>query len=581
MSHISRISGAVGPKVLVKADQLFNSSDETIIAELLQNCRRAGATAVDISLVPVEDGVAVTIRDNGKGIDDFQALVTFGGSNWDERTDVMENAAGMGFYSLATRGVTVRSAGFTVRLTKAVFLGQEDAPVVPDTDPVVSGTVLHYVTGGQGRGEADLRQVIQNAVLYYPVAVTINGVPVTQRSLSDGAIKTVHWRGCNIHVFKDKCPVGSTNGLWSGYFKGLINYHGHLVRSLPDGQKFSVVQVHGSPLFAVIDVVDTADLQLVLPTRDQVIRNAFYDELTTEARRALFGVIAEAGRHSLSHNLWMEAQALGIQLPEATFFLNGWTPRDEDGSRWGGARDVVVAAGANIAVCDLERVQDHVLSQLLESKPADLALYTDEIGYHGYPSYDRFRHIVGFRHTISVNEKKTELLDCGDFDRMSLPAGLEVADAIETEVCVQVPAEVDGDIATLWQGPVQVIIEDEEDICDASYVVRQTADPGQVVDILMDALFSYSDDGDAGSHDEQRSGAYEDARDKVMKRLRGQTEADVSSLLAGLEEIRWRFRFSEFKSLNIRQVHAKTDGMPASLRVELRLADGTKRAAAL
>ena len=45
---VTRIRGALGEKVLRKSPELFNQSLPTVLAEVLQNSRRAGATRVEI-----------------------------------------------------------------------------------------------------------------------------------------------------------------------------------------------------------------------------------------------------------------------------------------------------------------------------------------------------------------------------------------------------------------------------------------------------------------------------------------------------------------------------------------------------
>ncbi len=67
----------------------------TLVSELLQNARRAGATQVTI----VHDATArrLTVIDNGCGIEDFQRLLTFNESGWDEDTIRTEHAFGLGF----------------------------------------------------------------------------------------------------------------------------------------------------------------------------------------------------------------------------------------------------------------------------------------------------------------------------------------------------------------------------------------------------------------------------------------------------------------------------------------------------
>ena len=66
-----------------------------LVTELLQNARRAGATRIDIT----HDAAAkrLCVRDDGHGIGDFQKLLTFNESGWDEATSYQERPFGIGF----------------------------------------------------------------------------------------------------------------------------------------------------------------------------------------------------------------------------------------------------------------------------------------------------------------------------------------------------------------------------------------------------------------------------------------------------------------------------------------------------
>ena len=64
------------------------------IAEVLQNCRRAGATWVDIDT----DGRRIAISDNGCGMKNPESLFTFGRSDWPNEEIQRERVTGLGLY---------------------------------------------------------------------------------------------------------------------------------------------------------------------------------------------------------------------------------------------------------------------------------------------------------------------------------------------------------------------------------------------------------------------------------------------------------------------------------------------------
>jgi hypothetical protein len=67
----------------------------TLISELMQNARRAGATRIEIEYDDKSNILCVV--DDGCGIDDFQKLLTFNESGWNAATCVEERPFGIGF----------------------------------------------------------------------------------------------------------------------------------------------------------------------------------------------------------------------------------------------------------------------------------------------------------------------------------------------------------------------------------------------------------------------------------------------------------------------------------------------------
>ena len=59
---------------------------------MLQNSRRAGATAVNFTF----QGTNLTVEDDGRGIGDFQHLLSVAESGWDAETIEREHPFGIG-----------------------------------------------------------------------------------------------------------------------------------------------------------------------------------------------------------------------------------------------------------------------------------------------------------------------------------------------------------------------------------------------------------------------------------------------------------------------------------------------------
>ena len=95
----------VDQKFIKRAGLLFNASLPDILSELLQNSRRAGATRIDITFDEDIDGYVkdsvFTIKDNGVGFFSEGTDINLGSTKWDETTQVKEDPAGCGIFSLA------------------------------------------------------------------------------------------------------------------------------------------------------------------------------------------------------------------------------------------------------------------------------------------------------------------------------------------------------------------------------------------------------------------------------------------------------------------------------------------------
>ena len=156
----------------------------TLVSELLQNARRAGATHVVIE----HDATTkrLIVDDDGCGVADFQRLLTFNESGWDEHTIQVEHAFGLGFSKClyAARRVTVTSRGQHLAFHCDEALDQAELEVVaaPDADPALTTVELDGVELPQ------LDQLIDRITRGFPLPVVYNRVP--QARLHSLAAKT-------------------------------------------------------------------------------------------------------------------------------------------------------------------------------------------------------------------------------------------------------------------------------------------------------------------------------------------------------------------------------------------------------
>ena len=158
----------------------------TLVSELLQNARRAGATCIEIH----HDTAAqvLSVQDDGCGLDDFQQLLSFHESGWDAATSAEERPFGVGFSKClyaATRCI-VASGHRRVDIDTAAALAKAlvDVEHAPEAQ-AVSGTRIEL----HGVNLPDLGDQIEDLCQGFPVPVFFNGQAL-KRHLAEAHLAT-------------------------------------------------------------------------------------------------------------------------------------------------------------------------------------------------------------------------------------------------------------------------------------------------------------------------------------------------------------------------------------------------------
>lgn len=147
------------------------SESSSLVSELIQNGRRAGAQSVRFE---IDDGV-LSVLDDGCGIDDFGKLLCIAESGWSDSVSTNENPYGMGAMAMlfAGRKVVVKSKGksFTID-TEAALSGKSLGAPEEDTTAPLKGTLIqiHGFTLTE-----QLSHFIRKAALCSSIPVYFNG----------------------------------------------------------------------------------------------------------------------------------------------------------------------------------------------------------------------------------------------------------------------------------------------------------------------------------------------------------------------------------------------------------------------
>ena len=532
-----RIRARVHHGALSRVTRMYAAGLADVFNETLQNSRRAGATSVRVTIDASEDtpGVlAVTVTDDGAGIADPAVLLSFGENGWSEDLVRREDAAGMGFLSLARRGCTVASrprsaSGWRVDLTPSHFLGEEEAAVVLGADaPRPHGTSVRF--DAEESREA-IRRTLENAARHYPLPVTLDGETVPRRAFLDGAVHAESWRGLAFGVFTGRSRYRDEPD---------VNFHGLIIPvRLP-----TVHSVDG-PAFSVrADVGNCPELELVLPARKEAVETPFLDEMREAARTAIYRAIAAAdSAPRIGFEDWRRARAAGVELPAPAPALHPWRPPVADTDNWlAGPASEPLPTGALVMDVDFEAPEAQALWRAAERGGMSPRLFENDRRFEGYGWYDALPRVTGVQIQIVGNGEVRPLVDYQTPPERSGPPVEPPPrpDAIRVKLDVQYPdgtnetLALDADLA--FAGEAWAWLSDVRPLVTAGSAIE----PAELAEILRDAFFSPSDESDADSWETQRTRFEEEAMHVALSLLCSEDEAQRRSIACAVRrELSW------------------------------------------
>lgn len=221
----------------------------TLISELLQNARRAGATQIELRYDAASKVLLVT--DDGRGIDYFQKLLSFNESGWDASTCAEERPFGVGFSKClyAASRCIVASGRQWVDIDTSAALAKAPIEVVQvGESDAIAGTRIEL----HGVDLPDLGARIEILCVGFPVPVLFNGKAL-ERRLAEANLATM------------SSPMGTFH--LTGTRDGKHSHH-----TLVFLQGFCVLNTGYSTL-GEVNVVHLDSRQFVarLPDRDKLI----------------------------------------------------------------------------------------------------------------------------------------------------------------------------------------------------------------------------------------------------------------------------------------------------------------------
>ena len=545
------IRASVSPKILSKVDRLFSNRLSDIFIELLQNARRAGATTVDVKLEETTAGTRIVLIDNGDGISDFSVLLNLGDSDWDPETDLKEDPAGMGFFSLLHSGVLVRSRGHEANIRKEGFLGTEEIEVRDTHEAPGSGTQLIFL---RPESDAQVREILKTCVLYGRLAVRLDGELLPREDFLAEALHVREISGVRIGVY----------GHW---FRSAWNFHGRVLESRHNLPELRNVIIEGNGdrghLFVRVDVEEAQLIHLKLPDRSAIVEDERYTALCREARVAMYEYLASLPQHAAYFRNFREAQSLGVSLQEAS----PWFASHYQHPSWDGDNEeffqrphAVLATPTEHVIVDRTDGSADSLAftflAALERFDQSLALtpLEDIREYEGYSWYATFPRL----HSLSL------IVDGKDVNEsVSTDSILTLADSIQLTFILERDSVQD---TVAWEIPFAGRCGGDWDEEARLFVTRSslwfTAErdaPFDLVDVAVYLAFSPSDDHEADSTDTQLENFRDDTRSAIIRTLGG-TMAQLRHALDGALTD-WKYNLAGFlREANISELRLRRNG---------------------
>jgi hypothetical protein len=548
---MSIIRAQISPTILSKADRLFRNDDGGVFVELLQNARRAGASVVDIRIEELPGRAVastVTFHDNGRGIDDFQKLLTLGDSDWSADVYQAEDPAGMGFFSLCHSEVEVWSGNQRAALPREAFLGIAETQVRTIKERMPGTRIVFTRESGLSALIHAAKQVSE----FCPMQVFVNGEEVVQHDFLEGALyrETI-----------DGIEVGfGTSFRWRfGYRDDNWNFHGTLIREPFEGisgllrlDQFGKWQIE--TLQARFNVVEVGRVKLQLPDRRAIVQDQRLREFEAKVRAAAYRFFATQEHHTLPFVRWKEARSLDVVLREASPLLKTWhaSPLDDGIDPFFGSIEEHLLPSVNDVLLVPRYIPNqHSLEAALETgSQLDRELYQADEQYAGYSWYDALPILSDTAVTVDGTPYETWLeRPLPRPEKMVITATIKQSKVSDT--FFDLPAiihVVDGDELEYGdEAPTFLAIR------HSPWDNDELSGPFDISAFLFAATFQSSDDIEADSWDTQKDNYDAHIQREVDEYFRGPRAALMGILRnslswearkyagqAGVEEIRFK-----------------------------------------
>ena len=300
-------------EVLNRVSRMFDGTPKSVLRELMQNARRAGATKIDISFL---DGTLIIAHD-GLAFDDFGKLFSLGSSGWDSKGIKNEDPAGMGFFvSTLFESVEVLSRKgkssefYLVRASKEQLTKENSKLKVHD---VIIKNPKHNVEFRLHKGIEVDQHDYSRVAFHFPVSSTFT-------SVIEGSKQTISEKYALARANNDKNNPRLLEKVVNGvrmFFQRVnaysysydnsvyFNYHGHAFRLYSDVDSLAR-QVIKDGLTLVVLPEEDSKIHLTLPARESIVEDKIYFQMLEDIKDILADYVNTRDSHNLSYKSYLQ-----------------------------------------------------------------------------------------------------------------------------------------------------------------------------------------------------------------------------------------------------------------------------------
>ena len=273
---MKQVSMKVNQANLVKSLKFSFTNKTTVLAELMQNARRANATHVVFEFAP--ETRILRITDDGCGIDSIETLLTVAESGWNADVVAQEHPFGIGFLSalFACRHMTVVSKSGRMSVNTDDVLSFKPVTVSPATDwdgitsIVMSGVDLDLFT---------VEEELKRLASAFPIPVLFNGTSLARPHAIDSGLDFVSTEIGSVCLAGFDEPA-SYNKCVVMYLQGLPIYKSHNSSSYGSRRGDHVIHLDSSQFFGRLpDRDELVDKREVVKRVDNILKCAIETRL--------------------------------------------------------------------------------------------------------------------------------------------------------------------------------------------------------------------------------------------------------------------------------------------------------------